>query len=94
MTDQPHDPPKPNDPLGEALRNEVPAPGAGYWDAIDARLAAAATDRPDDAVSHLDHLPEEADTEDRVIRLTDMNTQAPSPNPPAPSSWPSPRSPR
>ena len=82
MTDQPHDPTKPNDPLGEALRNEVPAPGANYWDAIDARLAAAATDRSDDAVIHLDHLSEEADTEDRVIRLTDMNTQTISPTQP------------
>lgn len=82
MTDQPHDPPKPNDPLGDALRRETPAPGPGYWDAIDARLAATAAERPDDAVIHLDHPGAKTDTEDRVIRLTDMNTTAPSPTQP------------
>ncbi|MEL6984831.1 MAG: hypothetical protein AAFO29_20550, partial [Actinomycetota bacterium] len=37
MTDDEHTDPS---DLGRFLRDEVPAPGPGYWDAIDERLAA------------------------------------------------------
>lgn len=70
---------RPDDQLGEALRGEVPAPGAGYWEAIDARLEAAAAETAPDQVIHLDHLEANPDTTDTVVRLTGMNTQSPSP---------------
>lgn len=83
MTNDPRIPKRPDDPLAEALRNEVPAPGAGYWDAIDARIAGAAGERSADNVIRLDHSGTDTDTGETVIRLTDMNTQTPAPTSPS-----------
>jgi hypothetical protein len=70
--------------LSRALRNEVPSAGPSYWEQIDARLAAAAGERPapdSEQVIHLDHSSDQGDTAAPVIRLTDMNTTTPSPTP-------------
>ncbi len=63
---------RPDDELGAFLRDEVPEPGAGYWDRIDASLAAAGNPRVDGAVSR-EKIPVDRETDAEVIRLTNMN---------------------
>ena len=65
-----------DDELGRFLRDEIPEAGAGYWEQIDARIAAAAAERPAPAVG----VTNATQTDDNVVRLTDMNTHTESPN--------------
>ncbi len=64
----------PTDELGDALRAEVPEPGPGYWDDIDAALTRAAEDAtavPTGPASG--PADQDLDTDAEVVRLTAMN---------------------
>lgn len=59
-----------DDELGEFLRSEVPEPGADYWSNIDSML--------DGVESQREEIVTNVQTDDNVIRLTDMTvTQTP-----------------
>ncbi len=62
-----------DDELRDALRHDVPRPGAGYWDRIDATLDAAADGVPTSSEDSSG----EMEIPGEVIRLTDMNEQQP-----------------
>lgn len=68
-----------DDELRDRLRGEVPAPGPGYWENIDARLTAAASARP--AVPPVDGAElswdsPSGDTDADVIRLMPMDNDS------------------
>lgn len=64
-----------DDELGRFLRDEVPEPGEGYWEQIDARIAAASAERGATAPGVTDA----TQTDENVIRLTGMNDTIESP---------------
>lgn len=70
MTDErnDHGPEHPDTPLGHELRGRAPAAGAGYWEAIEARLVEAEAAETGDP-----------DTNTTGVRLTPMNEPLPSP---------------
>lgn len=63
-----------DDELQEALNNEVPAPGGSYWSNIDAMLQSVAAESADSHEFDIEEISESSDTDDSVIRLTDMTT--------------------
>ncbi|MEO0492007.1 MAG: hypothetical protein AAF081_01175 [Actinomycetota bacterium] len=58
-----------DDELGRFLRDEIPEPDDGYWEEIDARIAAEAGQRPSPVA---DLVTDVGQTDVDVIRLTDM----------------------
>ncbi len=67
-----------DDELRRMLKDEVPQPGASYWDSIDARLADVADERANKpgSAAGLETISESSDTDDGVVRLMDMTTPA------------------
>lgn len=74
-----------DDQLGEQLRGEVPDPGPGYWQGVDARLDAVDQGRPPTTAGAIDNTTtgDVSDTDATVVRPTIMNTPLPPPGSPA-----------
>ena len=76
MTDDERPTGRPDDgALGRFLRDEVPGPGPGYWDAIDARLAAVENEGGPAESHEAEETDVGPDTDAEVIRLTDMTAR-------------------